>query len=145
MALQHLMVPAALVLQNKKKYKPTIEKSKTCLFRLVDDKSNMDAFLTLSLKDRQTKKLEIYPMIFGIGESNSTISEFVLTFKGIAYSFNTIIEALDTAFKCYVFFNISFSPEHKRFWALLNGLFYKIKCKLEITSAISSIINSFEI
>lgn len=145
LALQHLLAPASVTLKNKKRFRPTIEKSKNWLLKLVDDKTMIDGYLALSTKERQNRKLETYPVIFGIGESTSSIcDEFVLRFKNISYTFDTIIEALDAVFKCYVVFNINFSPEHKRFWALLNGLFYKIECKLEITSSILSIVKSFE-
>lgn len=145
LALQHIMAPSSVILKNTKRYKASIQTSKTWLLKLVEDKALIAAQLNFAMADRQLKKLNDYPIIFGIGESNRSVSEFVLRLNNISYNFKTIIEALDATFKCYHFFQIQFSPEHKRFWALLNGLFYKIDSKLDLTPTVVSIINSFEL
>lgn len=132
-------------MQNKKRFRPTIENSKTWLLKLVDEEALIDAGLDLMKKDRKKRLLEIYPVIFGIGESNRSISNFVVAFESIRYTFDTFVEALDATFKFYVYFKIKFSPEHQRFWDLINGIFYKIDLEVEITSATSSILQSFDI
>lgn len=146
LALQHLMVPSTVVLKNHKRYKATIEKSKMWLFKLIDCKTLIEAHLTLAKTDRQIKQLEEYPIIFGIGECNTSVSEFILAFHDIRYKFYTIIEAIDAAFKCYMIFRVNFPPEHKRLWVLLNALFYKVDSDLVVvTPAIASVIGSFKI
>lgn len=139
------MEPASIMLPNKKRFRPTIPSSKDRLLKLVDDISQTDAQLKLFYLDRQRKKLKIYPIIFGIAENYDLVSKFLLKYNDICYEFDSFVEALDAAFKFYIFFKLPFSPEHKRLWVLLNGLFYKIESDLlEETSAITSCIKSFK-
>lgn len=146
MALLHFMSPTTVYLQNKKRYRPTIESSKCRLLQLVDDESLIGNRIKLVLKDRQEKQLKLYPLIFGIGESNETVEQFVLKFSHITLKFDSIVEAFDAAFKLYLFFKIEFPPEHQRFWAVINCLFYKIETPLLLTTpAILSSVQSFEI
>lgn len=140
------MEPTTVVLKNKKRFRATIPSSKNRLLRLVLDIDMIEGHLSLAKKDRETKQLDLYPMIFGIGEGYESVSEFILRYNDINYTFYKFVEALDATFKFYIFFKIPFPPEHKRFWALINGIFYKIETpRLEITSAISSHIKSFKI
>lgn len=116
------------------------------MLKLVEDKALIEGHVSLAKKDRQKKQLDLYPMIFGIGEDNESVKEFILRYNEICYSFYNFVEALDAAFKFYIFFKIPFPPEHKRLWALINGIFYKIETPLlDLTSAILSCIKSFDV
>lgn len=140
------MEPRGVTLSNKMKYRPTIPSTKERLLNRVLDGSEIAGVMDMVLKDRQNKDLNLYPLIFGIGEDLEHIQEFILQFKGVRYPCDNFIGALDASFKFHIFFNVPFSPEHKRFWALMNGLFYQIETPLlEITSAISSHISAFKI
>lgn len=145
LALQHLLAPSSVVLKSKKRFRPSIPSSKKWLFQLVECKTLIEAEINLAKLHWQKHQLEAYPTIFGIGETHLSVSEFVVVFNDIHYTFESIVEAIDASFKCYLFFNISFSPEHKRFWTSINSLFYKIDSVPKPTPAILSIINSFKI
>lgn len=146
LALLHFMEPSSIVLKNNKRFKATLPSSKMRLFKLVEDKAKIEIHWALAEKGRRQLQLNSFPMIYGVGETNKLVSEFTLKFNQLNYTFDSFVEALDGAFKFYIFFKLPFSPEHRRFWALINGLFYKIDTPLlEMTSAISSCLNSFKI
>lgn len=146
MALLHLMEPNSVILPNKERFRPTIQSAKERLFKVVEGVEQIDAYWEFFKKDRRNKQLNLYPIIFGIGADNASASEFVLKYNDVSYFFGTFLEALDASFKFCIFFKITFSPEHKRFWVLLNGLFYKINMQcLNETPAISSCVKSFQI
>ncbi len=106
----------------------------------------MEQELKLNLSDCDKKNIQYYPLIFGIGGDNENITEFVVALSDIRYIFPTFIEALDGAFKCYIFFKIAFPPQTIRFWSLINAIFYKIeKMDLKLTPTISSITRSLDI
>lgn len=143
-ALQHLMAPTTVVNKEKnKRFRATATSAKSMLIKLVNGKTEMKKYLEYFTKWRESEKQDIHPIVFALGESHNTVIEFVVSFRGLSYFFDTIIEAIDAAFKCYLFFQIGFPPEHKRFWSVINGLFYNVECGLNTTPAISSTIGSF--
>lgn len=115
LALLHLMEPSSVVLKSKKRFRATLPSSKMRLFKLVEDKAKIESHWALTEKGRRQSQLNLFPMIYGVGETNKSVSEFILKYNQLSYYFDTFVEALDGAFKFYIFFKLPFSPEHRRF------------------------------
>lgn len=143
-AMHALAIPTTIVWQNKR-WKPSIDTSKECFFRNATDKDSMLSMLQVHLRSCDKKKLQRYPIIYGIGEDEENLSEYVVATSDVIYTFSTFLEAMDAAFKCFVFYNITFPPQVIRFWSLINSIFYKIiNPQLKLTSSLSAILKSFD-
>lgn len=105
----------------------------------------MDKVLKKKLRSCDAKELQYYPIIFGIGDDEQNLTEYVVAIGEIFYSFPSFIEAMDAAFKCFIFYNITFPPQVIRFWSLINEIFFKIKKpELKLTSSLSAVLKSFD-
>ncbi len=103
----------------------------------------MEKQLKKFLLSCESKEIPYFPIIFGIGEDERNMSKFVVALHDVYYSFDNFIDAMDAAFKCFVFYRINYPPQVKRFWTLINALFYKIvNDQLQIKSSLASVISS---
>lgn len=137
-----IAIPTAVTWQNKR-WKPSIQTSQDCFFINVTDDEQMQKELKKKLKSCDSKELEYYPIIFGVGEGERNISTYVVALHDVFYSFETFIEAMDAAFKCYIFYRIKFPPQVVKFWTFINHLFYKINHpQLVVSAPLASITNS---
>lgn len=144
-ALHGLAIPASVMLENKR-WKPSIESSQECFFQHAMNRETMEKDLKVNLTSCDRKKIQHYPLIFGIGDDGENASEYVVAVSDVYYTFPTFIQAMDGAFKCYIFYNIAFPPQVIRFWALINAIFYKIEnVNLKLTATLSSIMRSLNI
>lgn len=110
------------------------------------NKETMEKELKVKLADCNKKNIQHHPLIFGIGDDEENILEYVVAISNVYYTFPTFIQAMDGAFKCYIFYKIAFPPQAIRFWALINAIFYKIRnIDLKLTPTLSSILRSLNI
>lgn len=141
-ALHGAAIPSSVML-GKKRWKPSIESSQDCFFKYTLNRETMEKDLKLNLANCDKKYIQHHPLIFGIGDDNTNITEYVVAVSDVFYKFPTFIEAMDAAFKCYIFFKIGFPPQTIRFWALINAIFYKVQnVDLKLTPTLSSIVRS---
>lgn len=144
-ALHGAAIPSTVALGNKR-WKPSIESSQDCFFKYTLNRETMEKDLKLNLTNCDKKNIQYHPLIFGIGDikgDTQNISEYVVAISDVYYTFPTFIQAMDGAFKCYIFFKIAFPPQVIRFWSLINAIFYKIQnIDLKLTPTLSSIIRS---
>lgn len=144
LALHAVAMPAGTV-TGKKRWKPSCVTSQMCFIQHVTDTGKMRSELRLHLADCDKKKLVRYPIIYGVGPTEIEVSEYVVAVDDALYSFTTILDAMDAAFKCFIIFKIPFPPTVSKFWTLINHLFYKIKYdELELTPCLSALLKSFD-
>lgn len=143
-ALHGLAIPASVMCQNKR-WKPSIDTSQECFFQNAINKESMETKLKVKLKSCDKKELQHFPIIFGIGDDEENLTEYVVAVSDIFYTFPSFIDAMDAAFKCYIFYNISFPPQVIRFWSLINQIFYKIEnSQLKLTCSLSAVLKSLD-
>lgn len=139
-----LAIPSSIVWKNKR-WKPSIDTSKECFFQVAADKGAMLSKLLVHLKSCDLKQVPHFPIIYGIGRDIENLLEFVVAISEIIYTFPTFLEAMDAAFKCFIFYNIPFPPQVVRFWSLINGIFYKNENpQIKLSSSLSSTLKSFD-
>lgn len=138
-------MPSAVKLDDGKRWRPSIATSMEYFLSSAINKESMEQLLSKKLRACDKKNLQYFPIIFGIGEDEENLSEYAVAINDIFYSFPTFIEAMDASFKCFTFYNITFPPQVKRFWSLINAIFYKIEnSQLKLDPALSAIIKSLE-
>lgn len=103
-----------------------INESRNSCLQLVkstsDVKTHIKNMIDISFKSRT----QIQPMIFVVGESFSTASEYYVYFCNILYQLPTFLKALDICFKTYFVFSFSYPPESILVWNFLQIFFYDI-------------------
>lgn len=105
----------------------------------------MKAILKKNLTSCDVKELQHYPIIFGVGDDNRNLHEYVVAIRDVFYTFPNFIEAMDAAFKCFVVYNIPFPPQVVKYWMIINGIFYKIDhVQLKLTPSVSALLKSFD-
>ncbi len=139
-----IAIPSPVTWQNKR-WKPSIDTSIECFFNITTNKESMEELLKKHLRSCDKKEIQYFPLIFGIGDDEKKLSEYVVAIGEVFYTFQSFIEAMDAAFKCFIFYKIPFPPQVLRFWSLMNEIFYKIKIpQLELTSTLSAVLKSFD-
>lgn len=87
-----------------------------------DVKAHIKAMIDISFKTRT----QIQPMLFVVGESFSTATEFYVYFCNILYQLPSFLKALDICFKTYFVFSFSYPPESILIWNFLQIFFFEI-------------------
>lgn len=106
----------------------------------------MQKKLKVILANCDKKDIEHYPMIFGIGNDEEQVSEFVVALCDVYYTFPSFLQAMDGAFKCFIFYSIPFPTQTVRFWSFINAIFYKISViDLKLTPTLSATIRSLKV
>lgn len=67
--------------------------------------------------------LTIQPMIFFC---HSSEKKFALKLDELYYQFNTFIECMDTCFKLYYVFDLTYPIQSKKFWVFVQRFFFDI-------------------
>ncbi|XP_037033372.1 uncharacterized protein LOC119072298 [Bradysia coprophila] len=148
MALHQLSytVPAHTT-SEKNKHKitwaPTIPESKDAFLVVVNDSEELDKRLKLQYRLCELKNFKIHPVIFVMGKANNT--RYVIALGSIRYECESLIDAVDDAFKIYVMMKIPFPPQCARVWLFLNELFYKIDLEQKPSAKIMSMLDSYQI
>lgn len=145
MALHGMAIPSS-VKSGPKRWKPSIETSQNCFYEFVISSHEMENKLKAKLASCDMKAIQHYPMIFGIGDDEDHVLEYKVIIRDVHYTFPTFLQAVDGAFKCFIFYKISFPTQTIRFWSLVNELFYKIRIiELTLTPTLSAMARSLNI
>ena len=68
-------------------------------------------------------KLATNVVLAAVGD-NLNICKFYVTFDEITYPFDTIIKAVEMAFKIHFVFQLEYQRQTQNFWQLLQHIFY---------------------
>ncbi len=120
MALHHLMSPSLTKVKGIS-WHPSIQDSKDALLSVVRRLTDMKEKIRERKNHCRIKQLTFHPMIFEVETGNN----FVVVFNDIQYEFESVVHAIDTAFKMFDFFEIPYPHECKNVWTFLQSFFYK--------------------
>ncbi|XP_062539150.1 uncharacterized protein LOC134207445 [Armigeres subalbatus] len=89
-------------------------------------KSLIDFETELSRLSNQNRKrgLPDYPVIVVVGEGITSVGQFFVCFKDIAYKAETFLKAVDITFKIYTAYGITFPPEATGPWQFIASYLY---------------------
>lgn len=125
----------------KKRWTPTIQDSKDS-FLITTTRSEL---FSKELKKRKVvlelKGIPDHPIIL----ESSTAKEYFVGVGDTIYKCDSVVDAVDVAFKFFVVFKIPFPPECEMVWLFLNQFFYKIELKQQPNTKLISMYNSYNV
>lgn len=145
MALHNLSytVPA-VTSKTSVKWTPCIPESKDSMLIEVNNSTEISKRLKFLYGLCERKNFRKHPVIFIIKKSKEP-SSYVIAFEDIRYTCDSLISAVDDAFKIYVMMKVPFPPQCVRVWVFINELFYKVALEEKPNAKIISMLDSFKI
>jgi len=101
----------------------TIKDSQVSVIFVGQTQQNVEDYIDHGRKS----KTSLQPSLFCIGEDIFSITEILLYFDGIRYTFKSVLKALDIWFKTIYLFDLQFPEESIMFYRFLECFFYNFK------------------
>lgn len=144
MAFHYLsyLVPTKVTVKQKT-WTPSIPDSQQAFLKIV---TNSNAIVGEMKKQKaicDMRGIPDHPIVFVLEKSES--NKYFVGLCETVYEIESVIDAVDAAFKFFVMFEIPFPPQAVKFWLFLNQIFYKIDLPQKPNYKMVSVLNSFHL
>lgn len=152
MALHHVscLIPAK-VTTKKKTWTPSIVCSEEAFLKIVSNRTEVATEMKIRNDFCTERSIPYHPVLFECPKKSEDLDDtegsdannYLIGICDTIYECDSLIDAVDSAFKMFAILKIPFPPECKKIWLFLNEIFYKIQLQQQPTYNLVSSLNSF--
>lgn len=143
--LLHALLPPTIkhvVKRDNKKLivKSTIKDSQDSFFIHVTVNNDFDRKINAQRSLLLNRDETLQPLIIGIGNDLLSITEFIVFYDNVKYTFNNFIAALDCCFKIFHALDLHYPKDSNCFWLFIETFLFEMKCDENLTPSILCLI-----